>query len=65
MRRRRPAHFSAFDLLKLDGQDLRNLPLIERKHILRQIIPPQPAHIVYGVWVLGSPSMRRRSASRR
>ena len=46
MRRRRPAHFYAFDLLKLDGQDLRNLPLIERKHILRQIIPP-PAHVVY------------------
>jgi len=47
MRRRRPAHFFAFDLLKLNGQDLRNLPLIKRKRMLRGIIPPQPAHVVY------------------
>src|SRR5262250_1111872 len=30
-----------------NGEDLRNRPLIERKRILKRIIPPQPAHIVY------------------
>src|SRR5215831_17596875 len=31
MRRRTPQHYYAFDLLWLDGRDLRELPLIERK----------------------------------
>jgi bifunctional non-homologous end joining protein LigD len=30
--------FYAFDLLWLDGEDLRSLPLIERKQSLRQLI---------------------------
>jgi bifunctional non-homologous end joining protein LigD len=47
MRRRRPAHFYAFDLLRLDGRDLRHLPLLDRKRQLRKVIPPQPAHILY------------------
>jgi bifunctional non-homologous end joining protein LigD len=47
MRRKRPAHFYAFDLLNVNGRDLRQLPSLERKRILRRIIPPQPAHVVY------------------
>jgi bifunctional non-homologous end joining protein LigD len=47
MRRRRPVHCYAFDLLRVDGKDLRNRPLLQRKRILRRIIPPQPAHILY------------------
>jgi len=31
-----------FDLLHLDGHDLRGLPLIRRKEILRQILPAVP-----------------------
>jgi bifunctional non-homologous end joining protein LigD len=47
MRRRKPVHFAAFDLLWLNGKDLRWLPLLERKRILRGIVPPQPAPIFY------------------
>lgn len=34
--------FFAFDLLYLDGHDLRNLPLITRKTLLQQILPDLP-----------------------
>ncbi len=36
--RRQPAELYAFDLLWLDGQDLRDLPLSERKDRLRQLL---------------------------
>jgi bifunctional non-homologous end joining protein LigD len=38
MRRRMPQHYYAFDLLWLDGHDLRELPLIERKQRLKRLI---------------------------
>ncbi len=47
MRRRSPQHFYAFDLLWLDGRDLRSLPLLERKRGLRTLIPPQPSPVLY------------------
>jgi bifunctional non-homologous end joining protein LigD len=34
-----PAVFHAFDVLALEGFDLRSLPLLERKEILRSILP--------------------------
>ncbi len=37
--RRGEPRFYAFDLLWLDGEDLRNLPLIERKLRLRSVVP--------------------------
>ena len=39
---RRPACFATFDLLWLDGYDLRGLPLIERKRRLRGLIRSGP-----------------------
>jgi bifunctional non-homologous end joining protein LigD len=36
----RPAIFFAFDLLYLDGYDLRSAPLVERKRLLNSIIRP-------------------------
>ena len=47
MRRRSPQHFCAFDILRLDGKDLRALPLLRRKQILRRIVPMQPAPLLY------------------
>lgn len=47
MRRRGPQYFYAFDLLWLDGRDLRDRPLIKRKLLLRQIVPPQPSLVLY------------------
>jgi bifunctional non-homologous end joining protein LigD len=38
MRRRAPQYFYAFDLLWKDGQDLRGLPLIKRKRLLKKIV---------------------------
>ncbi|MEZ4414342.1 MAG: DNA ligase D [Gemmatimonadota bacterium] len=35
-----PAQLYAFDLLALEGFDLRSLPLIERKALLQRILPP-------------------------
>jgi bifunctional non-homologous end joining protein LigD len=47
MRRRTPQHFYAFDRLWLDGKDFRELLLIERKRILRRMVPSQPAPLLY------------------
>ncbi len=45
--RRGDPYFYAFDILWLNGRDLRDLPLIERKQILRDIIPPAPSRVLY------------------
>src|SRR5262249_52172351 len=37
----------AFDLLYLNGTDLRTLPLIERKQQLRRRLPPRRSRILY------------------
>jgi len=47
MRRRSPQHFYAFDILWLDGKDLRGLPLVKRKQVLRRVVPIQPAPLLY------------------
>jgi bifunctional non-homologous end joining protein LigD len=39
--------FYAFDLLQLEGEDLRSRPLIERKELLRGLIPEQPSVLLY------------------
>jgi bifunctional non-homologous end joining protein LigD len=38
--RHHPVVFYAFDLLYLDGRDLRGLPLVERKHLLKEVLKP-------------------------
>jgi hypothetical protein len=38
MRRQPPFHFYAFDLLALDGEDLRARPLVERKALLKRLV---------------------------
>jgi bifunctional non-homologous end joining protein LigD len=46
MRRRGPFCFYAFDLLWLDGKDLRDLALSERKALLRKLLPRRKARSV-------------------
>jgi bifunctional non-homologous end joining protein LigD len=46
-RRRAEPNLYAFDLLHLDGRDLRTLPLIERKRILRGIVPRSDSRLLY------------------
>jgi ATP-dependent DNA ligase len=47
MTKRRLVRFFAFDLLWLDGEDLRALPLWRRKEKLRRILPSRSAHLLY------------------
>jgi hypothetical protein len=47
LRRRTPQQFVAFDLLWLDGRDLRSLPLVERKRQLRAIVPARSSALLY------------------
>jgi bifunctional non-homologous end joining protein LigD len=42
-----PVTFFAFDLLFLNGRDLRALPLIERKKRLRKLIPKNTNRLIY------------------
>ena len=46
MRRQGELHYTAFDLLWLNGRDLRSEPLIERKRRLGPLIPSTAAPIV-------------------
>lgn len=41
------SYFFAFDLLWLNGRDLRSRPLIERKQHLRRLIPEQSNRLLY------------------
>lgn len=42
MAQKNPVHLYVFDLLYLNGFDLRHVPLIERKQLLRKIVKPFP-----------------------
>ncbi|MDP9171894.1 MAG: DNA ligase D, partial [Acidobacteriota bacterium] len=42
MAEKNPVHLYVFDLLYLDGYDLRKTPLIERKRLLASIVKPYP-----------------------
>jgi bifunctional non-homologous end joining protein LigD len=46
IRRRSKPMFYAFDLIWLNGTDLRKLPLIERKKRLRKLLPRRNAHLL-------------------
>lgn len=39
--------YYVFDIMYLDGKDLRALPLVERKDILKALLKKSPKHIIY------------------
>jgi bifunctional non-homologous end joining protein LigD len=45
--RREGSHFYAFDLLALDGENLSDLPLLERKRRLRRLVPRGPSRLLF------------------
>jgi bifunctional non-homologous end joining protein LigD len=47
MKHRQQARFYAFDLLYLNGEDIRKWPLLTRKDKLRRILPSRSAHALY------------------
>jgi len=46
-RRRGPFCFYAFDLIWCDGSDLRDRPLLERKRLLRKLLPRRAQSVLY------------------
>ena len=42
-----PIYYYAFDLLWLDGGDLREHALVERKELLRGLVPGEPSYLLY------------------
>ena len=46
--------FVVFDILALDGDDLRNNPLIKRKQILNQLLIDAPKNIIYSKHIEGN-----------
>ena len=54
VRRRSPRHVTAFDVLWLDGRDLRARPLFERKRIPRSIVPVNSSSILYASFIDGA-----------
>jgi len=51
--RRGVPYFYAFDLLSLNGEDLRSVPLIERKARLRKLIRRGRSHLLFSGTPLG------------
>jgi bifunctional non-homologous end joining protein LigD len=49
---RRPAYI-AFDLLSVDGADLRELPLSKRRTLLRRLVPKRSRNILQAGWIDG------------
>jgi bifunctional non-homologous end joining protein LigD len=43
-------HYCAFDIMFLDGEDLRGLPLVERKKRLQSVLPKDPLIIYSEHW---------------
>jgi bifunctional non-homologous end joining protein LigD len=56
MRRRGPFALVAFDVLVLNGKDVRALPLVERKKLLRAVVPPHSRSVLYPQHVHGTGS---------
>ena len=44
---RAPVHFYAFDILWLDGEDLREVPIVLRKHILEEVVAESPERLLF------------------
>ena len=44
---RAPAHFYAFDILWLDGEDVRGQSTVERKQLLQEIVTDAPDRLLY------------------
>jgi bifunctional non-homologous end joining protein LigD len=54
MKRRHEARYYAFDLLWLNDKDLRGLPLLARKQMLKRLLPAASAHVLYVDHVTGT-----------
>jgi bifunctional non-homologous end joining protein LigD len=53
MAHRGEPRYYAFDLVWLNGRDLRSQPLLERKRRLHRLIPPNDSHLLYEEYLEG------------
>jgi bifunctional non-homologous end joining protein LigD len=53
MYKRGEPYFYAFDLLWLDGEDMREWPLLERKKMLRMVVPKKGSRLLYVDHIVG------------
>ena len=60
--RRRSPCFMAFDVIAVNGKDLRGLPLVERKRRLARIMPRSESRLMFldGIEGRGMPAVRAR-----
>jgi bifunctional non-homologous end joining protein LigD len=58
------ARFYAFDLVWLNGQDTRAIPLLRRKERLRELLPPRSRRLVYVEHILEHGTVLHRIACR-
>jgi bifunctional non-homologous end joining protein LigD len=49
-----PMRYFTFDLVWLNGRDLRSMPLLARKRQLKQLLPARSAHMLYVDHIKGS-----------
>lgn len=64
---REPANIAyvIFDLLFLDGQDLRSYPLLERKQLLAELLKHPPERVLYSDHVVGTGKKLYQAATKR
>ncbi|MEO8822829.1 MAG: ATP-dependent DNA ligase, partial [Ginsengibacter sp.] len=48
----RPIQYCIFDLLELNGKDTQSLPLLDRKELLKKIVPPDDPVLKYSDHIL-------------
>jgi bifunctional non-homologous end joining protein LigD len=61
---RPPIHYYAFDLLNLEGADLKNLPLLQRKKILQPLLRNKEDTIRFSANIVGDPKKLLAEACR-
>ena len=49
IQRKEPIRFQAYDLLRVDGEDLRSLPMAERRKRLEDLLAKMPGHLPLGL----------------
>jgi bifunctional non-homologous end joining protein LigD len=65
VKRRKDVRYFAFDILWLNGEDLRGLPLVTRKQILQRLLPKDSAHVRYVDHLCGNGTKLYRMACER
>jgi DNA ligase-1 len=69
--KREPVRFQAYDIIRMDGKDLRNTPLVERRNLLEKVMRDIPEGFTIGISQLikeqnwnGFSDVRKESRSR-